>query len=471
MNDFLKCECSHCGQPIEYPSDGTGQAVPCPTCGKPITLTPVEQPEAADEARPKTEWQKWIALNERLKERRIKSGIQLSDEFTSAQPGPEIIPPATNPPPVREYREPRPLFADLSEATIRKIKKSGETPLHRAAKMGRINEIPKHLLTAELFMARDNSFTRKTPVHLAAEFGQLNKVPREFLTRETMTASTEYEKKESRTGPAPPRTETPLHVAARCGHADQIPKEFLTPEFLSVEASGYRETVLHSLAHQNRLDLVPAVYADSPMWNLRNSSGQTPREIVETNIKQEAYIARVRMEPATEKQKGKLRWFGFTFDETISKGDASDSIDKCVRDFPEKDRAYYNRPATGEQLEQLKPLLKGSRTKAEDYAEPGKPLTYGRAKDLISERAMENRHDDRVDEMEQLDYYFTIIEFLRWRDDMYPHLTYARVKKAAKALDKSNSGWTKAGDCQNLLLQKVVELNPEWAEKENWLRW
>ena len=46
------------------------------------------------------------------------------------------------------------------------------------------------------------------------------------------------------------------------------------------------------------------------MWNLKNSSGQTPRDIVETNIEQETYVARVRAEPATEKQKEKLGWFG-----------------------------------------------------------------------------------------------------------------------------------------------------------------
>lgn len=38
MSDFLKCECSHCGQSIEYPAEGTGQTAPCPTCENPVTL-------------------------------------------------------------------------------------------------------------------------------------------------------------------------------------------------------------------------------------------------------------------------------------------------------------------------------------------------------------------------------------------------------------------------------------------------
>ncbi len=458
--DFQKCACPHCGQSIEYPAEGTGQAVPCPTCEKPVTLTPGELSQTNDEAQSKTAWDEWIALNERLAERRAKSGIPLADESTAAQ-----VSTADNSPPVEEYKEPRPLFATLSEATIRKVTKAGETPLYRAAKMGRIAEIPKQLLTLELFMAKDNSFGRKTPVHIAAEFGQLNKVPREFLTSETMTASTEYENKESRTGPTPPRTETPLHIAVRCGHADQIPVEFLTPEFLSIEASGYRETVLHYLARENRLDLVPAVYANAPMWNLRNSYGQTPRDVVEANKSRKAYVARVRSEPATEKQKEKLRWFAYAFEETISKGEASDVLDRCAREFPEKDRAYYNRPATEEQFERLKPLLKKRRAKLENY----NALTYGQAKDLISDWDMQEREIAREKQDRDDHYNFVIESCIHHQYGFSPHLTFGRVKKAAKALDEISPGWMDNKDCEKLLLQKVAELNPEWAAKERWL--
>jgi len=42
MEQFLRGECPHCRQPVEYPAEGTGQTVPCPTCGKPFVLTPAE---------------------------------------------------------------------------------------------------------------------------------------------------------------------------------------------------------------------------------------------------------------------------------------------------------------------------------------------------------------------------------------------------------------------------------------------
>lgn len=111
-----------------------------------------------------------------------------------------------------------------------------------------------------------------------------NQVPRQFLTKETLTISTAPHYAPNGvylTGSGyEARTETVLHIAVRCGHADQIPKEFLTPEFLSIEATGYRTTVLHDLAYSKRLDLVPGIYANSDMWNLKNSSGQTPREVL-----------------------------------------------------------------------------------------------------------------------------------------------------------------------------------------------
>lgn len=181
MSDYHKCACPHCGQSIEYPAEGTGQTVPCPTCGKPFELTAANPPTS----------------------------------FSSV-----VNPPA----PALEQKEIKTRFANLTEVTIRKTTQKGETPLHRAAKIGRICDIPRHLLQTELFMARNNSFARETPLHVAARYGQLDKVPKEFLTKETLTASTEYEKKESKTGSTPPRTETPLHTAARYGHADQIPK-------------------------------------------------------------------------------------------------------------------------------------------------------------------------------------------------------------------------------------------------------
>src|SRR6185437_484949 len=65
-------------------------------------------------------------------------------------------------------------FAKLTEQSIRCTTKSGNTPLHRAAKLGKLHEIPRHLLRIELFLARNldqQNTPHRTPLHLAAMYG------------------------------------------------------------------------------------------------------------------------------------------------------------------------------------------------------------------------------------------------------------------------------------------------------------
>jgi len=369
MSDFLKCDCPHCGQSIEFPSEGTGQSVPCPTCEKTFVLAT---------ANPSTSL------------------------------GPIVIPPA----PVQEKRrEQKPVRSNLSkltEETIRARTKAGDTPLHRAAKNGQFDLIPPHLLTIELFMVKNNE--GNTPLHVAARHGTLNQVPRQFLTKETLTVR-------ETPGYAPEgfyftgsgykaQTETPLHIAALYGHAAQIPQEFLMPEYLCVEAKGYGETLLHYLARSKSLDLFSQDYAHSEIWNLKDRNGQTPRDLLEGVIAQENYVAQVRSEPATEKQKAKLRWFGYAFDETITKGAASDAIDKCIRDFPEMEAAYQNRPATDDQMAQIRQFNEESeRIDGELFYdfENEDALTYGKAKDIIQEWGWAERERDTEEMQRQME--------------------------------------------------------------------
>jgi hypothetical protein len=259
---------------------------------------------------------------------------------------------------------------------------------------------------------------------------------------------------------------------------DQIPKEFFTPEFLLIEATGYRETVLESIVENKRLDLLPANYAVSESWNSKTSSGATPREILElllereakrevSRAESEANLARARSEPATEKQKEKLRFYGYALNEEITKGEASDALDKCAREFPEVNHDYYNRPATEEQLARIREINEhpdcGPDEPFYDFENEG-PLTYGAAKDLIQEWGWLRRQKERED----LDRE-SLIGCVA-RTDFFPQLTYGRVEKAAKCLDQINPEWMEGKDRHNVLLRKVAELNPELAEKDGWLR-
>ena len=309
MSDFLKCACPHCGQSIEYPAEGTGQTVPCPTCEKALVLTPVN-------------------------------------------------------PPLKSEPEAR------RKVRLRTKGRVGNTLLHKAARNGTLNQVPRELLTKETLTIVSK------PRYAPEGF---------YFTGSGYKA----------------KTETVLHIAALYGHGDQIPVEFLTPDLLSIEAGGHAQTVLHYFALSKSLDLIPKIYENSEMWNIKNRQGVTPRELQEAVIARGAYVARVRTEPATEKQKEKLRWFGYVFDEHISKGAASDAIDDCVRKYPEKDRAYYNRPPTEEQLGKISEINKESvRIDGEPYYdfENDGLLTYGRAKDLMQEWGWLERQRERKEE-------------------------------------------------------------------------
>jgi hypothetical protein len=147
------------------------------------------------------------------------------------------------------------------------------------------------------------------------------------------------------------------------------------------------------LAYANRLDLVPGIYVNSEMWNLRDYIGRTPRDLIEEKAQREAYVEAARNEPATDKQKEKLRWFGCRWDDDITKGQASDMLDACVRQFPDRNSDYYTRPATDEQ----KAALRVFRKNPDDNRRDG-PLTYGEAKDLIREceREAQRKHLDSL---------------------------------------------------------------------------
>lgn len=373
MNDFLKCACPHCGQSIEYPAEGTGQTVPCPTCQKPFVLTPAHPPASSGSI--------------------VKSPTPVEGESKARKSAIKKL-------------------SALTAETIRVKSSAGNTPLHLAAKNGHIDLIPSHLLNEELFMDRNRE--GNTPLHIAAMHGNLFQVPRRFLTKETLTITTKtyYAPNGFHITGSGYKALCPnvLHIAATSGYVEQIPKNFFTPEFLQIETKGYKNTLLQFLVKSNRLDLLPENYASSELWNAKDGDGHTPLQHLEYLIQLEAEnvvireqcaanVARVRSNPPTSKQIDKLRWFGYNTDEITTKGQASDAIDDCVKKYPEKDKAYYNRPPTEEQLEQIRELNEESvRIDGEPAYDP-ETLTYGEAKDIIQQDEWARRKEAEETEM------------------------------------------------------------------------
>lgn len=87
-----------------------------------------------------------------------------------------------------------------------------------------------------------------------------------------------------------------------------------------------------------------------------------------------------RNDPATERQKGALRLYGYAFDDGISKGQARDAIDECDRKFPLRELKHGGGFATQAQLETIQRLLKCEEPVRRD---DGRPLTYKNAFQLI----------------------------------------------------------------------------------------
>jgi hypothetical protein len=354
---YVTCRCQHCDGGIEFDANELAvenSIVPCPHCGLQTKLFKPSLPVRLTAPAPR---------------------VRL----------PEVqIPLAYDPPP-------RPLasmmivkqrlhlqMANLTEMDIKKNTPTRGNAVHRAAKNGVIPGIPSHLLTPELFIVKDGAGA--TPLQVAARNGYLHQVPSIFLTAETLSVW-------DHSG------ETPLHIAARCGQLCLVPRILFTPALLALRTQNQSaSTVLHFMAAANQMDLIPGDCFTPDIWTLKSGDGSTPRDILDRAfavLSEKNKANPWRCDAATEKQKDKLSFFGCTWDEGITKGQASDAIDACVIAFPDSAEAYYTRPATEEQREKLRLYGKNP---DERWGKPRrKTLTYGEAKDWLGDCFLSRR--------------------------------------------------------------------------------
>ena len=166
-----------------------------------------------------------------------------------------------------------------------------------------------------------------------------------------------------------------------------------------------------------------------------------------------------RNDPATQKQNDKLQFFGCSFDDGLTKGQAHDAIEKCITMFPDKEKAYQGRPATKEQMQDVRAYLKANGETIEDYAANGKYLTYSEANEIVEDWKLQKEES----ELEELESEY-IIDVGDWAE-IYPGLTWNRVQAAAKSLDKTNPDWRKSQNHIDLMLARVAEQNPQLIER------
>jgi putative phage-type endonuclease len=201
-------------------------------------------------------------------------------------------------------RKPKSRLHKLTSETIRQTTKGGDLPLHRGARNGTFDEIPRELLTVDLFLAQNND--GETALHAAARKCNLHQIPPEFFTRETLSVTEKWGR-------------TPLHIAAEFGCLAQMPAEILTPQLLSMRTkNGGENSVIHEAARSNLLDQIPSELLTRELLEQRNAYGETPLQTLE------------RCRP-TEKQLAYLRDLGVQADATtLTKHTASILIDNAL---------------------------------------------------------------------------------------------------------------------------------------------
>jgi putative phage-type endonuclease len=207
--------------------------------------------------------------------------------------------------------------------------------LHRGARNGTLEQIPKELLTLELFLIQNHE--GQTALHVAAHKCTLRQVPEAFVTSQTLSVKDQFNR-------------TPLHIAAYYGSLDQLPNpECITLENLSVK-DGFGRTPVHIAAQHGHLNQLPlhlltpevlAMETDNPhrqsvlhvaarngSWNQIQSSLLTPSLLAQQNAYGETPLQTLEFNRPTEKQMRYLRNLGIEVDEsTLTKSKASELID------------------------------------------------------------------------------------------------------------------------------------------------
>jgi len=146
----------------------------------------------------------------------------------------------------------------LSKMLTTKYEKNDMTALHWAATNSQLKFLPTSVLTAKNLCIKN--LDKKTPVHIAAEVGCINQLPPIILKDVKLLLS----KCGGRL--------TPMHYLAEHG-LDALP-EICEDILIAPDASG--NTPLHILANNNRIKGIPKQFLTKKNLCLANSGGATP---------------------------------------------------------------------------------------------------------------------------------------------------------------------------------------------------
>lgn len=136
---------------------------------------------------------------------------------------------------------------------------NGLTPLHEAARCGKLGCVPVEILKKYIVIQDKDGWT---PLHAAALSRRLSDVPSSCLTSENMTVKDKY-------------GETPLHYAVKQGQLELVLEEVLTVENISI-GDNAGVTPLHWAALGGRLSQLPEAVLTPANLLIENASGESP---------------------------------------------------------------------------------------------------------------------------------------------------------------------------------------------------
>lgn len=145
----------------------------------------------------------------------------------------------------------------------------GKTPLHTAARMGYLHQVPTRMLTPKYLLCGPPH--TDSALHIATRAGFLQQIPERVLTTELLLAQNH-------------EGLTALFIASISGHLDHIPKALLTQKALlaSVGRSNCQgsSTALHAAATIGEIKKIPPEILTAEVLLTPNSDGHTPIELV-----------------------------------------------------------------------------------------------------------------------------------------------------------------------------------------------
>lgn len=131
--------------------------------------------------------------------------------------------------------------------------------LHSLALQGKLDTLPKNMLTLENMLKMENG---RTPLHIAAQMGHLFQLPTELITLETMLTRTA-------------QGNTVFHEAAYDGKLHDIPLDLLTVEVCAIK-NLQGETVAHYAAASNSFCQIPKKLLTAELVLCENKDNWTP---------------------------------------------------------------------------------------------------------------------------------------------------------------------------------------------------